>query len=180
MKRLLEISHRAVEFWRDAGAKAWFQKSDEFDAKLEKLFADDLIFLETQDLPKIFTNSTAPYDVLGLIICLDQFRRNLNRGSGKAFAFDHQALALSQHLVKNNLHLQIDEDVRMFSYMPYMHSEVLAVQAQAVELFDHLEIAVVHYDLIKEYGRFPHRNECLNRTSTPEELAYLETDGFKG
>ncbi|MCJ8324026.1 MAG: DUF924 domain-containing protein [Rhizobiales bacterium] len=180
MDRLLDISQRAITFWRDAGAKAWFEKSDEFDAKMAGLFADDLAFLETQNLPQIFADSTAANDILGLIICLDQFRRNLNRGSGKAFAFDHQALKLSQHMVNNELHLQIDEAIRVFSYMPYMHSENIAVQQQALVLFDNNEFAVTHYDLIKAYGRFPHRNEVLGRTSTPEELEFLATDGFKG
>lgn len=180
MTRISDISARAVNFWRDAGGKAWFSKSDEFDAKMAAEFNDDLIHLESIDLPEYFANSTNAYEILGIILCLDQFRRNLNRGSGKAFEFDHQALALSRQLIENKLYLEIDKDIRMFSYMPYMHSEDLAVQQKSLVLFDNDEFAVTHYDLIKKYGRFPHRNEVLGRKSTSEELEFLKTDGFKG
>lgn len=180
MTRISDISAKAIQFWRDAGMKLWFQKSDDFDAKMNDIFADDLVFLETQNLPKHFENSQDAYNILGIIICLDQFRRNLNRGSHKAFAFDSQALALSQYMIKHKLHLDIAEDIRMFSYMPYMHSEDLSVQEDALILFDNSEFAVIHYDLIKAYGRFPHRNAVLGRNSTAEELKFLETDGFKG
>lgn len=180
MQRISEISARAVQFWRDAGGKAWFTKSDEFDTQMATQFTDDLKYLEDIDLPKHFASSTDAEGILGIILCLDQFRRNLNRNSGAAFAFDDQAMALSRHMVDNGLHLKIAEDIRWFSYMPYMHSEDLAVQEQALVLFDNSEFAVIHYDLIKAYGRFPHRNEVLGRTSTPEELAFLETDGFQG
>lgn len=180
MTKISKISAKAVSFWRDAGQKTWFTKSDEFDAKMATIFTDDLAYLETMDLPDYFANSTDAYDILGIILCLDQFRRNLNRGSDKAFKFDHQALALSSQMVESKLYLQINEDIRMFAYMPYMHSEDLGVQQQALILFDNNEFAVIHYDLIKKYGRFPHRNEVLGRTSTPEELAFLQTDGFKG
>ncbi|MBL1421028.1 MAG: DUF924 domain-containing protein [Alphaproteobacteria bacterium] len=180
MTKISEISARAVNFWRDAGSKAWFTKSDEFDAKMAAEFNDDLAYLETQNLPAHFADSTNAYDILGIILCLDQFRRNFNRGSGKAFKFDHQALALSRQMVENKLHLEIDKDIRMFAYMPYMHSEDLSVQQQALTLFDNNEFAIIHYDLIKKYGRFPHRNKVLGRKSTIEELEFLETDGFKG
>ncbi|PCI87066.1 MAG: hypothetical protein COB24_07750 [Hyphomicrobiales bacterium] len=180
MTKISEISAKAIDFWQNAGSKAWFRKSDEFDAKMAATFADDLTYLETIDLPKYFANSTNASEILGIILCLDQFRRNLNRGSGKAFKFDPQALALSRQMVENKMHLEIDKGLRMFTYMPYMHSEDLSIQEQALILFDNSEFAVTHYDLIKKYGRFPHRNEVLGRTSTPAELEFLETDGFKG
>lgn len=180
MTKTSEISTKAIDFWRAAGGKAWFSKSDEFDAKMAATFAADLTYLESIDLPEYFANSTNAYDILGIILCLDQFRRNLNRGSAKAFIFDPQALALSHQMVENKLHLEIDKDLRMFAYMPYMHSEDLSVQEKALILFDNSEFAVIHYDLIKKYGRFPHRNEVLGRESTAEELEFLKTDGFKG
>lgn len=180
MTKISEISSKAVDFWRAAGGKAWFSKSDEFDAKMAAIFADDLFYLEAINLPEYFADSTDAYEILGIILCLDQFRRNLNRDSGKAFAFDDQALALSRQMIENKLHLNIDKDIRMFAYMPYMHSEDLSVQEQALSLFDNSEFAVIHYDLIKKYGRFPHRNAVLGRESTASELEFLATDGFKG
>lgn len=180
MTKISEISAKAVDFWQNAGGKAWFKKSDEFDAKMAATFNDDLTYLETINLPEYFADSTDAYGILGIILCLDQFRRNLNRGSDQAFTFDGQALALSRQMIENKLHLEISDNIRMFSYMPYMHSENLGVQQQALILFDNSEFAVIHYDLIKKYGRFPHRNAVLGRTSTPEELEFLKTDGFKG
>ena len=180
MTKISEISAKAIDFWRAAGGKTWFSKSDEFDAKMAATFSDDLLYLETINLPEHFANSTDAYGILGIILCLDQFRRNLNRSSGKAFAFDDQALTLSRQMIENKLHLEIDKDIRMFAYMPYMHSEELSVQQEALVLFDNSEFAVIHYDLIKKYGRFPHRNEVLGRKSTAAELEFLKTDGFKG
>lgn len=180
MSRISEIGNKALTFWSAVGGNAWFKKSDEFDVDMRAKFADDLRFLEGIDLPQHFAKSTDAEQILGIIICLDQFRRNLNRGSGQAFAYDPQALALAKILVNTGMDKQIDEDIRMFCHMPYMHSEDLATQQQALELFDNSEFAVIHYDLIKQFGRFPHRNEVLGRQSTEAELEFLKTDGFKG
>ncbi|MGL1920597.1 MAG: DUF924 domain-containing protein [Hyphomicrobiales bacterium] len=180
MGNITDISTRAIEFWREAGAEFWFKKSDDFDNDMREKFTADLAFLETVDLPNHFENSKNGLKILGIIICLDQFRRNLNRGSGLAFAYDEQAFTLSKLMVDANLDDQIDKGLRMFVYMPYMHSENLAVQEKALELFDNSPFAVIHYDLIKAYGRFPHRNQVLGRESTKAELEFLETDGFKG
>lgn len=180
MNRISEIGSKAIGFWRAAGGKAWFKKSDEFDADMRTKFADDLLFLEGIDLPQHFAKSTDAKQILGIIICLDQFRRNLNRGSGLAFAYDSQALALAKMLVDNGMDKHIDKDIRMFCHMPYMHSEDLATQQQALKLFNNDEFAVTHFDLIKQFGRFPHRNAVLGRQSTEAELEFLKTDGFKG
>lgn len=175
-----DISQKAVNFWREAGGKAWFSKSDEFDAKMRDQFEASLNYLEPLNLPILLAKEADPYKILGIIICLDQFRRNLNRGSSLAFAYDEQALALAQNLVERGLDQEIEEPLRMFAHMPYMHSEDLAMQEKALELFDNSEFAVIHYDLIKAYGRFPHRNEVLGRESTAAELEFLKSDGFKG
>lgn len=180
MTNISEISARAVSFWRDAGGKAWFGKSDELDAKIRSEFAADIEYLTTLDLVEHFKTEQDVYEILGIIICIDQFRRNLYRGDDKSFSEDPKALALSQYLVAHKLHKNINEPLKIFSYMPYMHSEDLSVQQQSLVLFDNSEFAVIHYDLIKKYGRFPHRNKVLGRTSTPEELEFLKTDGFKG
>lgn len=180
MTKLSEISLRAVDFWRAAGGKNWFKKSDDFDADMGAKFADDLEYLETLDLPVLLADEKDANKIFGIIICLDQFRRNLNRGSGLAFAYDEQALALAKLLVDTGLDKDIEDGLRMFSHMPYMHSEDLAMQEKALELFDNSEFAVIHYDLIKAYGRFPHRNEVLGRESTEAELEFLKTDGFQG
>lgn len=176
--KITDINDRAVKFWLDAGAKHWFAKSDEFDAAIKTKFASDLEFLVDVDLSDIFKNETDAQKMIGLLICLDQFRRNLYRNDARAFAQDYKALAMAQHIQDNSLLETIDEPIRMFAKMPYMHSEDLQIQEQALIIFEHSEYAVIHYDIIKQFGRFPHRNVCLGRESTSTELEFLANGGF--
>ncbi|MNV66793.1 hypothetical protein D3C71_1595650 [compost metagenome] len=114
---------------------------------------------------------------------LDQFSRNIQRGSPLAFAQDTQALALAQELVAGQHDAALPLQQRAFAYMPYMHSESAAIHEQAMRLFDqpglenNLKFEVLHRDIIARFGRYPHRNAVLGRTSTAQELAFLQQPG---
>ena len=120
---------------------------------------------------------------LAAIIVLDQFSRNLFRGSAEAFAADPQALALARWMVETGRDRSLDTDARLFVYLPFEHSEDAADQDRSVDLTAGLgngewdRYAVAHRDIIRRFGRFPHRNATLGRASTPEEVAFLKEPG---
>ncbi|MFP5446919.1 MAG: DUF924 family protein [Betaproteobacteria bacterium] len=124
-----------------------------------------------------------PHGRLAEILVLDQFSRNVHRGSPLAFAQDAQALALAQELVAGQHDKALAPTERAFAYMPYMHSESAAIHAQAMVLFDqpglenNLKFEVAHRDIIARFGRYPQRNAVLGRTSTAQELAFLAQPG---
>ncbi len=127
-----------------------------------------------------------PRGALGLIILLDQFSRNIHRGSPLAFAADGKALALSKSAVARGFHQMLPAPLAQWFIMPFEHAEDLDCQHRAVALFQSMGLvdmahwARVHRDIILRFGRFPHRNAILCRTSTPEEIAFLTSGGFAG
>jgi len=125
---------------------------------------------------------------LAEILLLDQFTRNVFRGTPRAFAGDARALVLAQQLVAGGAHLALHTVQRSFAYLPFEHAEDAALQAESVRLFtalaaadagraDALDYAVRHQAVIQRFGRFPHRNAILGRSSSAEELAYLAQPG---
>lgn len=120
---------------------------------------------------------------LAEIIVLDQFSRNMFRGEAKAFAHDSMALALSQEAVRVGAHQRLVNDRRAFLLMPLMHSESSVVHEQALQLFTEaklegqIDFELRHKEIIDRFGRYPHRNDVLGRTSTKEELAFLQLPG---
>jgi uncharacterized protein (DUF924 family) len=127
-----------------------------------------------------------PEGVYALLILLDQFPRNLFRGSPRAFATDAMALAIAERAVARGFDEAIDLPERRFLYMPFMHAEDLGHQERCVELCkesddaEGVKHAIVHRDIIRDFGRFPHRNPVLGRETTPEEQAFLDEGGFRG
>jgi uncharacterized protein (DUF924 family) len=128
----------------------------------------------------------SPRRMLALIVLLDQFSRNLHRGSPQSFAADAQARALSRDAVARGFDRALHPVERSFVYLPFMHSEDLADQIESVRLYEtvrlalgdaSVEYAYRHRDQIRRFGRFPHRNDVLGRKSTPEELRYLAGTG---
>jgi uncharacterized protein (DUF924 family) len=117
---------------------------------------------------------------LAEIIVLDQFSRNLYRNSGQAFAYDLTALVLAQETIRLGLDQQLTTVEKSFLYLPYMHSESLAIHEQAVELYSiaglefNLKFELKHKVIIERFGRYPHRNIVLGRTSTTEEMLFLQ------
>lgn len=130
---------------------------------------------------------TYPSGVLAYVILLDQFARNMFRGSGKAFSSDPVALAAAKVAIHKHWDDTIDEPARQFFYMPLMHRESIDDQERCVRLFctrmpetgeSNLLHARVHREIIRRFGRFPGRNEALGRRSSPEEAAFLSGNGY--
>lgn len=155
----------------------WFGGKTEFDEKLAERFA------ETH--PRVARGEAymwrqTPAGRVAEIIVLDQFSRQLHRGSPLAFAQDPMALALAQEAVAQGHDHALEQSQRMFLYMPYMHSESPIVHEEAMRLFtglgddNALDFEKRHFDVIKRFGRYPKRNAALGRASTEEELAYIE------
>jgi len=122
---------------------------------------------------------------LALIILIDQFSRNIDRDEPQAFTHDHLALDAAREAVRRRFDGLYEPRRRCFFYMPFMHAEDLEAQNECVRLFkarlpatSNLRYAIIHRDIIARFGRFPHRNRVLGRTSTPEEIAFLRAGGF--
>lgn len=172
-----------VGFWRLAGPQKWFAKNRAFDQAIALRFE-----------PAHFAAARGEHDdwiatpegALALLLLLDQFPRNLFRNSAHAFATDGKALAIARHAIGEGFDQEIESDLRPFVYMPLMHSEALSDQDACVVLFEalgaktNLDFAVLHRDIIARFGRFPHRNAMMGRTTTPEEQAFLDEGGFAG
>ena len=171
-----------LTFWyEEAGPKHWFQQSDAFDAQVRQRFEETTLSLATDAGAWTETAERS----LALIIALDQFSRNMYRGTKAAFAFDDKALGYAQVMTDKGWDLKIDQSRRAFVYMPFMHAENLAAQNECVRLMDmrldnenNLHHAKEHRKVIERFGRFPHRNEILGRKSTPEEIAFLKSGGY--
>lgn len=124
--------------------------------------------------------------MLVLLLLLDQFPRNMFRGSPQAFATDPQALAIAERAIAKGFDRAFDNPVRRFFYLPHMHSEALADQERCVALCwaaddaEGVHHAEVHADIIRRFGRFPHRNPLLGRQTTADEQAFLDAGGFAG
>lgn len=178
-----------LEFWFGAPGsvehgslrKCWFEKDPAFDAEIRRRF---LALVDEAAAGRLDGWADRPEGLLALIVLLDQFPRNLFRDAPRAFATDAQALALAQQALAQGVDAQLMPVARAFIYLPFEHSEDLAMQDRAVALFSalaqhgeafaaYLDYAERHRDVIRRFGRFPHRNAILGRTSTPEEIAFL-------
>lgn len=166
---------QVLDFWfKELNEKDWFVASK----KLDKTITDRFQSAHSQ----VKTWSSLPLDAnhhraLAAIIVLDQFSRNMYRGTKKAYDFDALALRFAKQALARELEQSLDNDGKQFLYMPFMHSENLDDQKTAVKLFTKLgrpEHAVEHLSIFKKFNRFPHRNKTLNRESTDQEIAYLE------
>lgn len=172
-----------VAFWREAGPERWFAKDDGFDAECRARFLDAWERAARGELDG--WGATAE-GALGLVILLDQMPRNMFRGDRRAWSSDAQARAAAEAAIANRFDLAVAPELRAFFYLPFEHAEDLAAQERSLALFallgdaDSLKWARHHHDIIARFGRFPHRNAVLGRTSTPEELAFLEVDDFRG
>jgi uncharacterized protein (DUF924 family) len=170
-----------IGYWCEVlTVKDWFQSTPEIDAYIRTEFGATHLAL-SRSVPDAWR--ATPDAWLAALIVLDQFPRNMYRGSPLAFATDWIALREARLAVDAGADRAVDAGRRNFFYLPFEHSEALADQHRSVELFDALgddmyrDYAVRHRDVIIEYGRFPHRNPILGRVSTPAEEAYLAKPG---
>ncbi|MGI9408242.1 MAG: DUF924 family protein [Hyphomicrobiaceae bacterium] len=172
-----------MSFWSDAGPSAWFKKSDTFDDAIRNSFSSEVVSARNGDLDAWLSE---PVPALALILLLDQFPRNIFRNTLAMFESDAHALLSANKTIQSGHDRQLDEKLRAFVYMPFMHSENMADQERSLTLFDDLGIAdnikhaKAHADIIRRFGRFPHRNPILGRTSTAEEITFLNAGGFAG
>ena len=158
--------------------EAWFKADDGFDAAIAECFGA-AVAVAAEGGHDDWSATAA--GSLALCILLDQFPRNLHRGSGQAFATDGKALDIAKRAVAAGQDQQLSAVKRAFLYLPFEHSEDLDDQARSVDLFRALgnevqyRYAFEHYYVISRFGRFPTRNTALGRETTPEEAAFLET-----
>ncbi|RAP39145.1 DUF924 domain-containing protein [Candidatus Marinamargulisbacteria bacterium SCGC AAA071-K20] len=172
-----------IEFWfEDIETKQWYKKDDVFDDLLRTRFLEIHKQISEGNCSEWRKYSEG---TLAEIIVLDQFSRNMFRGSGDSFAYDSLALDLAKDAVLRKVDLDLTITKRSFLYMPYMHSEVLKDHDEALVLFSqtgmeaNLSFEHAHRAIIEKFGRFPHRNAVLCRASTDEEIMFLETNsGF--
>jgi uncharacterized protein (DUF924 family) len=172
-----------LAFWREAGQEKWFGKDDGFDAAIRRRF---LALYETAAAGRLAHWEAAPDGALALVLALDQFPRNLFRGDARAYATDAAAREVARRAIARGFDREVSDNLRTFFYLPFMHSEELADQERCVALYralgdDYsLKYAEDHAEIIRRFGRFPHRNRMLNRETTPEEQAFLDGGGFAG
>lgn len=176
-----QTPEQIIDFWFNAiESKMWFKKDDEFDLLLTAQFSQ---LLASAAKAELFHWRTTAEGRLAEIIVLDQFSRNIHRDAPLAFASDPLALALAQEAVAQNCMDELDPIKQSFLLMPYMHSESEAIHEVAVELFNAtgldntIEYELKHQTIIKQFGRYPHRNKILNRESSKEELEFLDGPG---
>jgi uncharacterized protein (DUF924 family) len=174
---IMVLANDILSFWfHEAGKGHWFKQSDAFDTQCRERFS---AALESAARAEFWPWRASPAGRCAEIILLDQLSRNIFRGTARAFAQDGMALVLAQEAVAGGDDLRMTPDERYFTYMPYMHSESLAVHDEALRLFETLghEQALryerAHREVIARFGRYPSRNAALGRVNTPEEETYL-------
>jgi uncharacterized protein (DUF924 family) len=166
-----------LDFWfGELGAAHWFRKNDGIDARIRERF----LALHQQLVAHDGRVSAAPRTLLAAVIVLDQFSRNLFRGTPRAFAADSIARRLARSAISQAFDAGMKDEERLFLYLPFEHSEDREDQALAVELIarlgnaDWTRYAIAHQAIIDRFGRFPHRNAILNRPSSADEVALLQ------
>jgi uncharacterized protein (DUF924 family) len=176
-----------LDFWfSDRARPLWFEKDLDFDNEIRRSFGAAVDAAQSGEFGHWCVGADG---TLALLILLDQMARNIHRGSPRAFAGDARALAVARRAVADGIERGLEFNRRRFFYLPYEHSEDPAVQTRSLQLFadlaatcaphekeeatDQYLYAQRHADIIARFGRYPHRNGCLGRTCTPEELAFL-------
>ena len=175
-------AHDIVAFWRDAGPDRWFGGGEAFDGECRTRFLDAHLHAAQREFEHWLGDADS---ALALVLLLDQIPRNVFRRSGHAFATDGLAREYASRALTLGFDTQVDPALRSFFYLPFEHSEAMADQERALQLFSRLapggeRWAQLHYDIIRRFGRFPHRNAALGRESTTEERAFLAEGGFSG
>jgi uncharacterized protein (DUF924 family) len=172
-----------LAFWRAAGPDKWFKKDTAVDEDIRARF------LETYDAAvagKLSDWEQTADGALALTVVLDQFPRNMFRGDARTYAADPQARAVAERALARGFDQKMPLSDRQFFYLPFEHSEAIADQERACTLCaatgdaDLLKWAQLHADIVRRFGRFPHRNALLGRATTAEEQAFLDGGGFGG
>lgn len=181
----MQTPERVLEFWLDEiGPKGWYGGGEALDRQVRDEFHDTWQVAADGGLGLWLTYPTG---TLAYIIVTDQLPRNMFRRDRRAFSTDHLARAAAKKGIKLDWDLRIDEPARQFFYMPLMHAENLCDQDRAARLIcarmpetgqNNLPHARAHREIIRRYGRFPHRNDDLGRATTRAEAVYLDAGGY--
>ena len=174
------LSSSLLIFWSEAGPARWFAKNQEFDKDFRARFLDAHLAAAARRLDAWSQEASS---ALALVILLDQFPRNAFRDTAHMYATDPLARLVSSAAIDRGFDSQVSNELRIFFYLPFEHSENLADQVRSLELHQRIgmmQYAEQHHDIIRRFGRFPHRNAVLCRVSTPEEQAFLDAGGFSG
>ena len=172
-----------LEFWRGAGHERWFKADSDLDKQVSERFSG---LHKAAAAGELSAWEETAEGALALVIALDQFPRNMFRGTARAFSTDPMAREVSRRALARGFDREVEPAMRSFFYMPFMHSENLADQEFCVELFrasrdaEGIKYAEIHRDAIRRFGRSPHRNEMLGRNLSADEVAYLDEGGFRG
>jgi len=156
----------------------WWQSSPEFDQDIIENFKP----IYDEALEGMYDElQYTPEGILCLVILFDQFSRNMFRGSSRMYATDHKALELSKQAIAKGFDQQLNKVQQMFLYMPFQHSESLEDQEKSLVFYktvtaETYEFAKAHYETVKKFGRFPHRNGILGRETTQEEADFLKSN----
>lgn len=186
MNDIADKPKEIVAFWRGAGPRGWFKKDPALDAEIRRRF---LSLHERAAAGGLADWERTAEGALALLLLLDQFPRNMFRGEARAFATDAAARAVAGRAIAKGFDITargMQPDMQAFFYLPFEHSEAIADQERSVALFAKrgdaadLKWAQVHADIIRRFGRFPHRNAALGRAATPEEQEFLDAGGFAG
>ncbi|PVA11824.1 DUF924 domain-containing protein [Pelagivirga sediminicola] len=174
-----------LNFWLDeVGEKGWYIQSKKLDTTIRDRF--EPVWRKARE-GNYGLWLTYPSGTLAYIILMDQFPRNMFRGSGESFATDRHSIAAAKAAIGRKWDLAIDEPARQFFYLPLMHSENLCDQERCIRLICErmpetgdgtLLHAQAHREVIRQFGRFPYRNEALGRKSTLAEIAYLKAGAY--
>lgn len=190
LEHLHSDARAVLDFWFDTANKPfWFDENDEFDQKIRDKFSglwQTAIRGECASWRRAEAETSTNNAITSLagrlaeIIVIDQFSRNLCRGQACAFAQDGMALVLAQETIKQPYFNTLPTEWRKFTIMPFMHSESAAIHERYLPYFEQLQDEITldvehrHKDIIDRFGRYPHRNDTLNRESTPEEKEFLK------
>ena len=178
-----QTAEDVLAFWIGAGEDRWFETDEAFDAEIRDRFA---AICDDAAEGKLAAWEASPEGALALVIVLDQFPRNMFRGSARCYAADPLARAVARRAIAQGFDRQVAMPGRQFFYLPFEHSEDAADQQQCVALMretgdaDLVKWAELHADIVRRFGRFPHRNAALGRVTTAEEQAFLDAGGFRG
>jgi len=172
-----------LAFWREAGPDRWYKKDGAFDDEVRRLYFG---LWQEAAAGRLSSWESSDDGALALVIVLDQFPRNMFRGDISTYASDPLAREVAGRAIDRGVDGRIDPVLLEFLYMPFMHSEHLPDQERCIALFsktsntEQQKYAVHHADIIRRFGRFPHRNQLLGRQTTAEEQAFLDGGGFPG
>ncbi|MGO4705696.1 DUF924 family protein [Microvirga sp. 2MCAF38] len=179
----LATPDETLAFWREAGPDRWFTKHDDFDQACRDRFLPTFEAAARGDLDEW---ELTPDGALALILLLDQFPRNMFRGTRDVYKTDPAAVLAAERAIEKGYDMKAEPELRQFFYLPFMHSESLRHQQRSVALNEALgepesvKYAHHHHDIVARFGRFPHRNGILGREMTPDEEEFLKVNDFRG